>query len=91
MIIEGGVAERVASPYCLRPCEEGLWQYRDSRVARLTRPPSWAALSSPSAYRGSQSGSSSVCADQSAGGAPALPAATMPPTIAQVVSTSPPA
>lgn len=39
---------------------------------------------------GTQSGSASVCRTHSAGGAPALPAASTPPTIAQVVSTSPP-
>lgn len=43
------------------------------------------------ARAGSQAGRSSVRASHSAGGAPACAAATTPPTMAQVVSTSPPA
>ncbi len=39
---------------------------------------------------GTQSGRASVRSAHSAGGVPALPAASTPPTIAQVVSTSPP-
>lgn len=37
-----------------------------------------------------QPGIASVCSTHEAGGAPALPAAITPPTMAQVVSTSPP-
>ena len=48
------------------------------------------AVRRPVASPGSQPGSGSVRSSQAPGGAPALPEAITPPTIAQVVSTSPP-
>lgn len=44
----------------------------------------------PQTDRGTQSGSGSVRSIQSAGGVPAFTEATTPPTMAHVVSTSPP-
>lgn len=41
-------------------------------------------------YAGTHSGSSSVASSHAAGGDPAFPEATTPPTMAHVVSTSPP-
>src|SRR6478752_6339658 len=38
MIINGGVAERVASARCREPCGKELWQYRDSPAARSRAP-----------------------------------------------------
>ncbi len=97
-IDRGGVAERVFPNSRSQTRSVILWQDRDRR-----RPPGEAPVPGTATARGrdlhgrqrdgrpSQAGGSSVCVSQAGGGAPPPPDATMPPTMAHVVSTSPPA